>query len=161
LDAFESASQTSTMLCGSVIEYGCGLPLSFFFLTAIIHSLSFFANPVPQNETEHQLFDLLANYKSDFGGGFRRSTKDLFTALSACFSLVCLLGGLTLGYLAYHRVDVRTLKGVVEIHLLVFGICFGVMVVFTFLPPIVLTGLIFLSLLIAFFLMPSREEVES
>jgi hypothetical protein len=32
------------------------------------------------------------------------------------------------------------------------------MAVFTFLPPIVLTGLIFLSLLIAFFLFPRRQE---
>lgn len=133
----------------------------FLFLTAIIHFLSFFVRPAPQNETERQLFDLLANYKSDFGGGFRRSTKELFTALSACFSLVCLLGGLTLAYLARQRLDVGILKGVVKINLLVFGVCFGVMVVFTFLPPIVLTGLIFLTLLITYFLIPSREEVKS
>ena len=83
--------------------------------------------------------------------------KDLFTALSACFSLVCLLGGLTLGFLARKKADVRILKGVVGIHVLVFGICFAVMAVFTFLPPIVLTGLIFISLLMAFLVMPRRE----
>ena len=36
------------------------------------------------------------------------------------------------------------------IQFLVFAICFGVMVVFTFLPPIVLTGLITFSLALSF-----------
>ena len=53
------------------------------------------------------------------------------------------------------------MKGVVGIHVLVFGICFAVMAVFTFLPPIVLTGLIFLSLLLAYFLMPRQPETSS
>ena len=97
----------------------------FLFLTALIHSLSFFIQPAPQNETERQLLDLLANYKSDLGGGFKRSTKDLFTALSACFSLVCLLGGLTIAYLAHEKTELRILKGVVGINVLIFGICFG------------------------------------
>jgi len=41
------------------------------------------------------------------------------------------------------------MRGVIAIDLLVFGICFIVMAVFTFLPPIVLTGLIALFLTIA------------
>jgi hypothetical protein len=129
----------------------------FLFLTALIHSLSFFIQPAPQNETERQLLDLLANYKSDLGGGFKRSTKDLFTALSACFSLVCLLGGLTIAYLAHEKTELRILKGVVGINVLIFGICFGLMAVFTFLPPIVLTGLIFLCLLTTYLLMPKAS----
>ncbi len=126
-------------------------------LNALIHSLTFFVQPAPQNETERQLFALVAGYKQDFGAGFQRSMKDLFTALSACFSLVCLLGGLTLGFLARKKTDVRILKGVVGIHVLVFGICFAVMAVFTFLPPIVLTGLIFISLLMTYLVMPRVE----
>ena len=133
----------------------------FLFLTALIHALTLFASPAPQNETERQLFDLLAKYKSDFGGGFQRTMRDLITALSACFSLVCLLGGLTLGYLAHKQADVGLLKGVIGIHLLVFGICFGVMAVFTFLPPIILTGLIFFSLLTTYFLIPARAELQA
>jgi hypothetical protein len=128
------------------------------FLTALIHGTTLFIEPAAQNETERQLLALLVGYKQDFGAGFQRSMKEIFIALSACFSLVCLLGGLTLAYLARTKSDVRILKGVVGIHVLVFGICFGVMAVFTFLPPIVLTGLIFLSLLIAFFLFPRRQE---
>ena len=137
------------------------LAVVFLFLTALIHATSLFLQPAAQNETERQLFDLLANYRQDFGAGFKRSTKELVTALSACFSFLCLLGGLTLAFLLRKQAEVRIMKGVVGIHVLVFGICFAVMAVFTFLPPIVLTGLIFLSLLLAYFLMPRQPETSS
>lgn len=130
-------------------------------LTALIHASTLFIAPQPQNETERQLLELLVGYKQDFGAGFQRSMKEIFIALSACFSLVCLLGGLTLAYLAKARPDVRILKGVVGVHVLVFAICFGVMAVFTFLPPIVLTGLIFVSLLITYFLLTRQKDAES
>ena len=127
-------------------------------LTALIHGMTLFIQPAAQSETERQLLELMTTYKTDFGAGFKRSTKELVTALSSCFSLVCLLGGLTLAYLARRRVDERTLKGVLGVHVLVFGICFGIMVVFTFLPPIVLTGLSFLLLSITYFLIPRHAE---
>ena len=131
------------------------------FVTALIHGLTLFFQPAPQGETQRQLFDLMANYKQDFGAGFKRSTKELVTALSACFSLVCLLGGLTLAFLLRKQADVRLLKGIVGIHGLVFGICFALMVVFTFLPPIVLTGLIFVSLVLSYFLIPRQPALNS
>jgi hypothetical protein len=137
------------------------LAVVVLFITALIHATSLFLQPAAQNDTERQLFDLLANYRQDFGAGFKRSTNELFTALSACFSLVCLLGGLTLAFLLRKQAEVRIVKGVLGIHVLVFGICFAVMAVFTFLPPIVLTGLIFLSLLLAYFLMPRQQETSS
>lgn len=127
-------------------------------LTAVIHTLTLFLQPAPQNETERQLMELMTTYKTDFGAGFKRSMKELVTALSSCFALVCLLGGLTLAYLARKRVDAPLLKGVVGIHALVFGICFVIMAVFTFLPPIVLTGLSFICLLITYFLIPRNVE---
>jgi CHASE2 domain-containing sensor protein len=127
-------------------------------LNALIHSLTLFIQPAAQDETQRQLFDLMTSYKQDLGAGFKRSTKELVTALSACFSLLCLLGGLTIAFLLRKQAEVRIMKGVVGIHVLVFGICFAVMAVFTFLPPIVLTGLIFLSLLLAYFLMPRQQE---
>jgi hypothetical protein len=137
------------------------LAIVFLFLTTLIHATSLFLQPAVQNETERQLFDLMATYKQDFGAGFKRSTKELVTALSACFSFLCLLGGLTLAFLLRKQAEVRIMKGVVGIHALVFGICFAVMVVFTFLPPIVLTGLIFLSLLLGYFLVPRQQETSS
>ncbi len=129
-------------------------------LNALIHSLTLFVEPVPQNDTERQLVSLLVSYKSDFGAGFQRSMKEIFIALSACFSLLTLLGGLTLMYLLRKQAEPRIMKGVVCIHTVVFGICFVVMAVFTFLPPIILTGLIFVSLLAACILV-SRQPVTS
>src|SRR5258705_3270964 len=137
------------------------LAVVFLVLTALIHATSLFLQPAAQNETERQLFDLLANYKQDPGAGFRRSTNELVTALSACFSLACLLGRLTLAFLLRKQAEVRIMKGVVGIHVLVFGICFAVMAVFTFLPPLVFTGLVFLYLFLGYFLMPRRNETSS
>jgi hypothetical protein len=137
------------------------LAVVLLLLNALIHTLTFFFQSAPQNETERQLLELMSSYQQDFGAGFKRSTKDLLTALSACFSLVCLLGGLTLGFMLRKQAELGIMKGVVGIHVLVFGICFAVMVVFTFLPPIVLTGLIFLSLLLAYFLIPRQPETSS
>jgi hypothetical protein len=134
------------------------LAVVVLLLNALIHSLTLFIQPAAQDETQRQLFDLMTSYKQDLGAGFKRSTEELVTALSACFSLLCLLGGLTLAFLLRKQAEVRIMKGVVGIHVLVFGNCFAVMAVFTFLPPIVLTGLIFLSLLLAYFLMPRQQE---
>lgn len=75
------------------------LAVVVLLLNALIHSLTLFVEPVPQNETERQLLSLLVSYKQNFGAGFQRSMKEIFIALSACFSLLCLLGGLTLMYL--------------------------------------------------------------
>jgi hypothetical protein len=119
------------------------------FITALLHATSLFIAPDPKNETERQLVDLVSNYKADLGAGFHRSFSELFTALSSCFSLLCLLGGLILIYLVRKDLDSGTMKGVLNICLLVFGFCFVVMAVFTFLPPIVCTGLVFAALIAA------------
>lgn len=117
-------------------------------LTAAIHSISLFVKPEPQNDTERQLVEVIS-MKLDLGAGFHRSFANLFTALSSCFSLLCLLGGLILFYLGRKIPVPEIWKGILNINLIVFGICFAVMAVFTFLPPIILTGLIFLSLIVA------------
>ena len=122
-------------------------------ITAIVHSISLFVDPVAQNETERQLIELMTTYRNDLGG-FHPTMADLMTALSSCFSLLCLLGGLTLWYVARQNVGHGILKGIVAIHIVVFGICFAMMSLFTFLPPIVLTGLAFLSLVITSFTIP-------
>lgn len=114
-------------------------------LTAGIHSLSFFSDPNPANETEKQLVDLMQNYKSDMGAGFHRSMEDLLISVSACLTLLCLLGGLIILYLSRTGIETRILKGVMRIHAVVFGIAFVVMMLFAFLPPIVCIGLIFVS----------------
>jgi hypothetical protein len=137
------------------------LAVVVLLLNALIHSVTLFIQPAAQDETQRQLFDLMATYKQDLGAGFKRSTNELVTALSASFSLLCLLGGLTLAFLLRKQAEVRIMKGVVGIHVLVFGICFAVIAVFTFLAPIVLIGLVLLSLLLAYFLIPRQQETSS
>jgi len=126
------------------------IAIAFMLLNAALHSVTLFIEPAPQNETERQIVHLLKTYRNDFGAGFHPTTQNLFTALSSCFSLLCLLGGLLNAYLIKKRAGAEIMRGIIAIDLLVFGICFIVMAIFTFLPPIVLTGLIALFLSLAF-----------
>jgi len=134
------------------------LAVVFLSLTGVIHSIGLFIRPTPGNEVERQMLDLMMNYKQDFGAGFHPSMWNLFIALSSCFTFLCLLGGLTLAYLLKKRVAPDVLKGIVRIQLLVFGICFIVMSVLTFLPPIVLTGLCVLFLAIGSVMFPGTKQ---
>ena len=131
----------------------------FQFLNAILHSLSFLITPELHNDTERQLHELITNYHPDMGGGFHPSFWNLFTALSACFPFLCMLGGLTLGYLLWKQTEPELMRGVILINLIVFGAVFLVMSVFTFLPPIIMTGLIFVNLLAAYILVPKVESI--
>lgn len=110
-------------------------------LTAAIHSISLFVSLTPDNETERQLVGLMTNYKLQMGPGFHPTMGNLFTALSSCFTFLCLLAGLTIAYLLKKKVAPEILRGIVTINLLVMAGCFVMNLVFTFLPPIVLTGL--------------------
>lgn len=126
--------------------------ITFQFLTAFIHSLSFFAKPDPSdatNETEKQLIDLFVNYNQDLGAGFSRSTYDLFTGLSACFTLICILGGWVNLYFLRKKLNSSLFRGLLFIEMVVFGVVFLVMILYTFLPPIALSGLIFAGCLIS------------
>lgn len=130
----------------------------FQFITAIVHSFSFFMSPKIENETERQLYELVTTYRMATGDGFHPTFMGLFTAMSVCFSLVCLLGGLTLGYMLLRDAEPKLMKGLVGINLVIFGVVFAVMVVFTFLPPIVFTGLVFGNLLAAYVFVPKIES---
>ena len=111
------------------------------------------------NDTERQLHELITTYHPDMGGGFHPSFWNLFTALSACYPLLCILGGLTIGYLLLKHTGPEIMRGIILINLVVFGVCFAVVLVLTFLPPIIVTGLIVINLLAAFILIPSPESV--
>ena len=130
----------------------------FQFLTAILHSLSFFVEPDLNNDTKRQLHELLTTYREDMGAGFHPTFFNLFTALSACYPLLCLLGGLTLGYLLLKHTEPNLMRGMIAINLAIFTVCFIVMFFLTFLPPVVMTGLIVVNLLAAFLLVPKIES---
>jgi len=130
--------------------------VALLFLTAAVHSLSLFVSPTPENEAERMLHELFTTYQKDLGGGFHRTFSDLFTALSSCFSFVCLLGGLINAYLLKKKVSAEILRGITLINVIVFGGIFAVMAFFTFLPPIILTGLILVTLLAGYFTLRSE-----
>ena len=126
------------------------IAIAFLLLNTIIHSATLFIQPAPQNEIERQLIHLMTTYHNDFGAGFHPTPQNLFTALSSCFSLLCLLGALMNAYLVRKRVSTEIMRGVLAIDLLVFGICFVVVAIFTFLLPIIMTGLIVVFLTLTF-----------
>ena len=58
-------------------------------LLGLVHSLSLFQKPVPANETEKQLLDLMANYKFMLMGS-ERSMANLIQGFSISFLLAAL-----------------------------------------------------------------------
>jgi len=119
----------------------------FQILTGLIHSLSFFSDRKASNETEGQLLDLMTNYKIDMGAGFMRSMNDILNSLSISFMLLFFFGGFLNWFLLKKHLALEIMKGVIRINLMIFGACLATMIFFTFLPPIVLNGLVFISLI--------------
>lgn len=113
-------------------------------LTSAFHSLSFFAKQEPTNETEKQLINITGSYKADLGMGFHRTFAELFTAVSLCFTLICLFGGILNWYLKRKNIAADLWKGILLIQMIIFGAMFAAMLAFAFFPPIVCTGLIFI-----------------
>ena len=58
-------------------------------LMGLVHSLSLIQKPVPSNETERQLLDLMSNYKFNLMGS-QRSMSSLMTGFSIAFMLAAL-----------------------------------------------------------------------
>lgn len=123
--------------------------ITFQMMTVIFHSLSFINEAQPANETETQLLGLMTSYKFDLGLGFLKSMNDLMTSFSISFSLLLLFAGSINWFLLKKNVDINIWKGVIKINLIIFSLCCLTMSVFTFLPPIICTGLIAISFLFA------------
>lgn len=115
-------------------------------LTSAFHSLSFISPAKPRNETEKQLIDMVSKYKIDMGGGFKRSFYSLFIGVSSCFTLIFILGAALNWYFLKSGISADTWKGFLLIQLITYGIVFLLQVRYTFLPPIIVTGLVFLFL---------------
>ena len=58
-------------------------------LVGLVHALSLFEKPVPANDTERQLLDLMANYKFNLLGS-ARSMADLMRGFSVSFMVAAL-----------------------------------------------------------------------
>lgn len=127
------------------------------FCTGIFHLLSFLNNAHPKNETEKQLFDLMTTYKFDLGSGFLRSMDNLMNSFSIAFSLLLFFSGTLNLFLLKNNLPDKTLRGILFINLVTYLICFITMCILTFLPPIICTGLIVVTLLISYFILYNKK----
>ena len=116
------------------------------FLSAILHSLSFIAPTKPRNDIERQLVQITTEYKLDMGAGIHRSFYSLFIGVSCCFTLIFMLGAILNWYFLKAGISEQVWKGFLLIQLIIYGIVFLLQIRFTFLPPIIVTGLVFLFL---------------
>lgn len=116
-------------------------------LTALFHSLSFISKPKPRNDTEKQLIDLLNNHKLDMGGGIKRSFGSLFIGVSICFTFIYLFGAILNFYFLRSGISPAVWDGFLLVQLIIYGLVFLAQLRFTFWPPIIVTGLVFLLLL--------------
>lgn len=121
-------------------------------LTAFFHSLSFISPAKPRNEMEKQLVEITTNYKLDMGAGFKRSFYNLFVGVSSCFTIIYVFGAALNWYFLRAGINAQVWKGFLMIQLITFCIIFVLQVRFTFLPPIIVTGLVVLFLAITYFL---------
>lgn len=127
------------------------LRLSVFLqiATGCIHCVSFFVDAPPANETERQLDVLMKTYKLDLGAGFHRTMLQIFNSISACFALMFIFAGVITWFLLSAKADIRITRGITTIQTIVFGIATVIIWCLAFLPPLLCTGLVFLSLLFA------------
>ena len=121
------------------------------FLTAAFHSISLIIAPQGQNESEKQLLDLMHSYQMDMGAGIHRNMWQLYSAMSACFVLLFLLGALINLHMIRNKTSPEWMRGIITMEMIVFGICFLVMAFLTFIPPAALTGLVFACLVASYF----------
>ena len=129
------------------------------FLTAATHSLSFIIKPQPTNDTEKQMIDLMTTYKMDMGAGFTPTFFQLFQSVSAGFALLYVFGGIVNWYLWKRKIDLVTLKGIIVINVIVFGIIFTVNVWLSFISPVATSGLVFFFLIISWITFPKSEVI--
>lgn len=135
--------------------------VAFQVLTAIFHTIGIFVQPEPVNETERQLMQLMHTYQFDAGAGFHPTMADLVTALSSCFTFVCLLGGMSIACLLKKKAGFEVLKAIVAVNIVIFGAVFTVMAILTFLPPILFTGLVFISLSVGYIVLRAGDSDRS
>lgn len=129
----------------------------FQILTGIIHSLSLFVEREATNPQEAEVLQLMSDYKFDLGGGFKHSIDEIMMAFSICFSLLLFFSAIINFYLLKYKVNGKVMRAVVIANLVTYLICFGAMVSFTFLPPIICTGFIALTLMMSFIFLKERQ----
>lgn len=128
----------------------------FQIITGLVHSIVLFNDMQGQNETEVKMLALMTDHKMDMGAGIFHSMMDLFLALSSCFTFLYLLGGINNFYLL-KKLEPSAMKGYLLINIVIFGVCFAIMLFMTFLPPIILTGIVSVLLTASYFTIPAKR----
>ena len=126
--------------------------ISTQLLTAFFHALSFISPAKPRNDMEKQLVEITTKYKLDMGAGIKRSFYSLFIGVSSCFTIIYIMGAALNWYFVKKGVIADVWKGLLLIQLIAYSIVFILQVRFTFLPPIIVTGLVVLFLAGTYFL---------
>lgn len=86
------------------------------------------------------------------GAGIKRSFYSLFIGVSSCFTIVYIFGAALNWYFLKAGISPQVWKGFLLIQLIAYSIVFILQVRFTFLPPIIVTGMVVLFLAGTYFL---------
>jgi len=124
-------------------------------LTGIIHSLSLISKPIPTNNDQEVLFQLMNELEMDFGFGFHLTMNDILFAFSVCFSFFLFFSAIV-NLLILKSNEMKIINSIVWLNIVFYFLCFVIMLFYTFLPPIICTFLILFTLIMA--LVYNRSE---
>jgi hypothetical protein len=119
-------------------------------LTGPIHLIGHLSGPSPPaSEDQKLLLELMSGVKEDFGGGFVRSTMDIFLGLSLQYSIFVVMVGLA-NLLAFRMAkETSYLRALCWLNAAFMGILAVNAFVYFFIPPLLLFVLPALAFLIA------------
>jgi len=121
-------------------------------ILGLVHSLSLIQAPVPSNDTERQLLDLMSNYKFDLMGS-ERSMDNMFRGFSISFMLAALVLGLL--DLVLRRERTQLLKRIALVNVLWLAAMTGVSLRYFFAAPTSFLVAALLVFLLAWLTLPS------
>jgi hypothetical protein len=122
-------------------------------LMGLVHSLSLIQKPVPSNETERQLLNLMSNYKFNLMGS-QRSMNNLMTGFSMAFMLAAL--GLGAVDFSLRREPTQLLKRVALLNTLWLAVMTAVSLRYFFAAPTSFLVAALLIFLLATLTLPSE-----
>jgi hypothetical protein len=121
-------------------------------ILGLVHSLSLIKAPVPSNDTERQLLDLMSNYKFDLMGS-ERSMDNMLRGFSISFMLAALVLGLL--DLVLRRERTQLLKRIALVNVLWLLAMTGVSLRYFFAAPTSFLVAALLVFLLAWLTLPS------
>lgn len=118
-------------------------------ITGLLHSLSLINKPVPTNDTERQLLDLMMNHTLT---GVNRTMYDLFFFFSLCLTMFSLFtAGMNLLFAKYYIPSEHDRKYITA-NLIFWTVFLVPLCLLTFIAPIVCYAICWLFFLVAFLL---------